>query len=161
VGLFQDGREGRGDGDLVIPVLLSTHPRYWSKARDRLGYRNMTTASEYVPERRHARLTPGESLKILRELQGLSQSDLARMTRIAQSAISAFEPGTQEIGLKRAKALAIALRVRPAVIAFPDWEAEVLDLWTHRTRQATLRRPVAARKKAARVSRRTVRRRTA
>lgn len=111
----------------------------------------MTTPSEYVLERHHARLTPGESLKILRELQGLSQSDLARATRIAQSAISAFERGTQEIGLKRAKALAIALQVHPAVIAFPDWEAEVHDLSAHRAR--TLRRPIAARKKAARVSR--------
>ena len=110
----------------------------------------MTTASEYVSERRHARLTPGESLKILRELQGMSQSDLARATHIAQSAISAFERGTQEIGLKRAKALAIALRVHPAVIAFPDWEAEIHALKTRRPP----RHPAVAAKVAARPARR-------
>jgi transcriptional regulator with XRE-family HTH domain len=103
----------------------------------------MTTASEYVAERRHARLTPGESLKILRELQGLTQSDLARATRIAQSAISAFERGTQEIGIKRAKALAIALRVHPAVIAFPDWDAEVHDLSARRIRKTKPQRAAA------------------
>jgi transcriptional regulator with XRE-family HTH domain len=95
----------------------------------------MTTASDYAPERRHAKLTPGESLKIVRELQGLSQSELARRTGIAQSALSAFERGAQEIGLKRAKTLAAALQVHPAVIAFPDWEveasAEVHDLYEH------------------------------
>lgn len=83
----------------------------------------MTTARDYVPEKRHAKLTPGKSLQSLRELQELSQSELARRTGIAQSAISAFESGSQEMGLKRVKVLAEALGVHPAVIAFPDYEA--------------------------------------
>lgn len=82
----------------------------------------MTTAREYVPEKRHAKLTPGRALQIARELQELTQSELARRTGIAQSAISAFESGAQEIGLKRVRVLAEALGVHPAVIAFPDYE---------------------------------------
>lgn len=82
----------------------------------------MTTARDYVPEKRHAKLTPGRALQIARELQELTQSELARRTGIAQSAISAFESGAQEIGLKRVRVLAEALGVHPAVIAFPDYE---------------------------------------
>ena len=83
----------------------------------------MTTARDYVPEKRHAKLTPGRALQIARELQELSQSELARRSGIAQSAISAFESGAQEMGLKRLKVLAEVLGVHPAVIAFPDYEA--------------------------------------
>jgi transcriptional regulator with XRE-family HTH domain len=83
----------------------------------------MTTARDYVPEKRHAKLTPGRALQIARELQEMTQSELARLTGIAQSAISAFESGAQEIGLKRVRVLAEALGVHPAVIAFPDYEA--------------------------------------
>lgn len=81
------------------------------------------TTRNYLPERRHAKLTPGEALKIARELQDLTQSELSRRTGIPQSAISAFESGAQDIGLRRIKVLAEALEVHPAVIAFPDWEA--------------------------------------
>jgi transcriptional regulator with XRE-family HTH domain len=88
----------------------------------------MTTARDYLPEAQHAVLTPGKALKIARELQGLSQSDLSKMTGIAQSAISAFESGREEMGIKRVKMLAAALRVHPAVIAFPDWRADVIDI---------------------------------
>jgi transcriptional regulator with XRE-family HTH domain len=97
----------------------------------------MTTGNEYVRERRHAKLSPGESAKMLRELHGLSQSELARRSGIPQPALSAFEHGTQELGLKRIKALALALRVHPAVIAFPDWEAPVVEIG--KTKQARSR----------------------
>ncbi len=83
----------------------------------------MITARDYVPAKRHVKLTPGRSLRIVRELQELTQSELARRTGIAQSAISAFESGAQEMGIKRVKVLADALGVHPAVIAFPDYEA--------------------------------------
>jgi transcriptional regulator with XRE-family HTH domain len=83
------------------------------------------TTRDYVPEKRHAKLTPGRALQIARELQELTQSELARRSGIAQSAISAFESGAQEMGLKRVKVLADVLGVHPAVIAFPDYEAPV------------------------------------
>jgi transcriptional regulator with XRE-family HTH domain len=81
------------------------------------------TTRDYVPEKSHANLTAGRALQIARELQELSQSELARRSGIAQSAISAFESGAQEMGLKRIKVLAEVLGVHPAVIAFPDYGA--------------------------------------
>lgn len=67
-------------------------------------------------------LTPGETLKQLRELQGLSQNDLSQMTGVPQSNISALENGTCQIGRDRAIVFAKALHVHPAVILFPDFD---------------------------------------
>nr|MCH9770049.1 helix-turn-helix domain-containing protein [Gammaproteobacteria bacterium] len=60
-------------------------------------------------------LTPGEALKTLRELQELTQQELASMTGMAQSHISAMENGSSSIGVDRALALAKILKVHPAV----------------------------------------------
>jgi DNA-binding XRE family transcriptional regulator len=43
------------------------------------------------PARQRVSVTVGESVRIVRELQELTQSDLARMTGIPQSTISAIE----------------------------------------------------------------------
>lgn len=64
----------------------------------------------------------GKSVRIVRELQGLTQSELARRTKIPQSTISAIENGTINLGIERAKTLAHALRCHPAVLVFPGWE---------------------------------------
>ncbi len=65
---------------------------------------------------------PHEMLRILRELQGLSQTEMAKMTNISQSNISALENGSRKIGRERAITLAKALKVHPAVILFSDFE---------------------------------------
>ena len=101
------------------------------------------TTRDYLPEKRHETLTPGEALRIAREFQGLSQSELARQTGIAQSAISAFESGREEMGIKRVKTLAAALRVHPAVIAFPDWQADVIDIAAAARRRTSVLRSTA------------------
>ena len=67
----------------------------------------------------------GESLRILRELQELSQSQLAAMTGIAQATISAIENGRVNLGIERAKVFAQALQCHPAVLVFPGWEVAV------------------------------------
>jgi transcriptional regulator with XRE-family HTH domain len=61
-------------------------------------------------------------LRTIRELQELSQTDLAALTRIAQSNLSALETGSRELGRERALVLAKALRVHPAVLLFPDFD---------------------------------------
>lgn len=66
----------------------------------------------------------GESVKIIRELQSLSQNDLARLTGIPQSTISAIENDRIQIGVERAKVLAKALKCHPAVLVFPGWQIE-------------------------------------
>jgi len=66
----------------------------------------------------------GESVRIIRELQQLSQNQLAELTGIPQSTISAIEHGRLNLGLERAKVLARALRCHPAVLVFPGWDVE-------------------------------------
>lgn len=88
----------------------------------------MTTATseahDYVPARRHVQTSVGESVRIIRELQELSQNDLARATGIPQSTISAIENDRVNLGVERAKQLARALRCHPAVLVFPGWEID-------------------------------------
>ncbi len=78
---------------------------------------------EFTKAKMHYKLTPGEALKALRELQELSQNDLANLTGISQSNISAIENGSRQLGRERAIVFAKALRVHPAAILFPDFDA--------------------------------------
>jgi len=64
----------------------------------------------------------GESVRIIRELQGLSQNELSTLTGIPQSTISAIEHERINLGVERAKILAKALRCHPAVLVFPGWD---------------------------------------
>ena len=76
----------------------------------------------YRPAKKHIEVSVGESVRIVRELQELSQNELARMTGIPQSTISAIENDRVQLGVERAKVLARALQVHPAVLVFPGWE---------------------------------------
>ena len=66
----------------------------------------------------------GESVRIIRELQELSQNALSALTGIPQSTLSAIEHDKVNLGVERAKVLAIALQVHPAVLVFPGWNIE-------------------------------------
>ena len=66
----------------------------------------------------------GESVKIMRELQELSQNDLAELSGIPQSTISAIENDRVQLGVERAKVLARALQCHPAVLVFPGWDVD-------------------------------------
>lgn len=79
---------------------------------------------DFVKARVHAHLSPGEALKMLRELQGLRQADLAKLTGISQSNISALEANARQLGRERAMVLARALKVHPAVLLFPDFDIQ-------------------------------------
>ncbi len=81
--------------------------------------------SEFRPARKTVEVTPGESVRIIRELQELSQNDLSNLTGIPQSTISAIENDRINLGVERAKVLAQALKCHPAVIVFPGWEIEM------------------------------------
>lgn len=70
------------------------------------------------------RLSVGDSVRIARELQEMSQNDLAGKTGLSQSTISAIEKGRVNLGVERAKKIARALRVHPAVLLFPGWDVE-------------------------------------
>ena len=76
----------------------------------------------YRRAKKHIEVSVGESVRIIRELQELSQNELARRTGIPQSTISAIENNRIQLGVERAKVLARALQCHPAVLVFPGWE---------------------------------------
>lgn len=76
----------------------------------------------FVPAKTRVHMTPGQSLRVIRELQELSQNELSKLSGLPQSTISGMESGRINIGVERAKTLAHSLRVHPAVIVFPGWE---------------------------------------
>ncbi len=78
--------------------------------------------SDFVKAKVNIEITPGEMLKTLRELQELTQKELAELTDLNQSHISAMESGTSQIGRERALKLALALKTHPAVILFPAFD---------------------------------------
>jgi transcriptional regulator with XRE-family HTH domain len=82
---------------------------------------------EYRPAKQRVEVTVGESLRIMRELQELSQSQLAALTGIPQTTISAIENGRVNLGVERAKVLARALQCHPAVLVFPGWEVPMAE----------------------------------
>ena len=77
---------------------------------------------EFRPAKKRVEVSVGESVRILRELQELSQSQLAALTGIPQATLSAIENCRVNLGVERAKVLARALKCHPAVIVFPGWE---------------------------------------
>ncbi len=82
--------------------------------------------NEFVKAKVRHHMTPGEALKAIRELQGITQTELAELTGMAQSHISAMERSSANIGCDRAMTLAKALHVHPAVILFPDFELDMV-----------------------------------
>lgn len=79
---------------------------------------------DYRKAKKSLDVSVGESVRIIRELQELSQNDLAELTGIPQSTISAIENNRVNLGIERAKVLARALKCHPAVLVFPGWDIE-------------------------------------
>lgn len=78
--------------------------------------------SQFRPTKKRLTVSVGESVRIIRELQGLSQNQLAERTRIPQTTLSAIENDRVRLGVERAKVIARALKCHPAVLVFPGWE---------------------------------------
>lgn len=77
---------------------------------------------EFRVAKKRAVVTVGDSVRIVRELQEMSQNQLAQASGIPQATISAIENGRVRLGVERAKVLARALKVHPSVLVFPSWE---------------------------------------
>lgn len=80
--------------------------------------------SHFRKAKKSVSVTVGESVRIIRELQQLSQTELANRSGIPQSTISAIENNRVNLGVERAKVVARALFVHPAVLVFPGWDVE-------------------------------------
>ena len=79
----------------------------------------------FVPAKKRVDVSPGESVRIIRELQGFTQTQLAELCGIPQTTISGIERGRVNLGVERAKTLATALRCHPAVLVFPGWQVSL------------------------------------
>jgi transcriptional regulator with XRE-family HTH domain len=86
-----------------------------------IGRSNM---NDYQRAKRTVEVSVGESVRILREIQELSQNELAEITGIPQSTISAIENNRIQLGVERAEVLARALSCHPAVLVFPGWDID-------------------------------------
>ena len=78
--------------------------------------------NNYRKAKKQIDVSVGESVRIIRELQELSQNELAQLTNIPQSTLSAIENDRVKLGVERAKVLAKALQCHPAVLVFPGWQ---------------------------------------
>jgi transcriptional regulator with XRE-family HTH domain len=79
--------------------------------------------NKFVPAKDHSKITTGEVIKMLRELKGWTQAELAKHSGINATNISLLENNRVEIGKRRADQLPKAFDVHPAVIMFPEYEA--------------------------------------
>jgi transcriptional regulator with XRE-family HTH domain len=77
---------------------------------------------EYRPAKKRITVSVGASVRIIRELQEMSQNQLSHLTGIPQATISAIENDRVRLGVERAKILARALKCHPGVLVFPGWE---------------------------------------
>ena len=76
---------------------------------------------DFIKSPSRTKVSIGESVRIMRELQELSQNQLSILTGIPQSTLSAIEHDKVNLGVERAKVLARALKCHPAVLVFPGW----------------------------------------
>ena len=79
---------------------------------------------DFQQAQQRVNVTVGESVRIIRELQELSQNELSSITGIPQSTLSAIEHDKVNLGVERAKVLATALKCHPAVLVFPGWNLD-------------------------------------
>jgi len=83
--------------------------------------------SEFIPASQHAVVTTGEAIRMLRELKLWTQEELAAKSGINAKNISLLENDKIDIGKKRAEMLAKAFGIHPAIIMFPEYEAELIQ----------------------------------
>ena len=82
-----------------------------------------TRSAKYVVARVRVALSPGDAVRVARELQEMTQAELAEASGIPQPTLSSIENGRATLGAERAAKLARALKVHPGVLLWPNWDA--------------------------------------
>ena len=82
---------------------------------------------KFQPSRTYAKLSTGEVIRMLRELKGWTQEELAKRSGINAVNISMLENDRVEIGKRRAEQLAQAFDVHPAIVMFPEYETKEIS----------------------------------
>ena len=123
-------KDGRNDKALAVaPIGVQQRNEKWKDIVRISGPQGLKLIkgfkmNDYRKAIKRIDVSTGDSVRILRELQEMSQNDLAAATGIPQSTISAIENDRIRLGIDRAKVLAKALRCHPAVLVFPGWDVE-------------------------------------
>jgi transcriptional regulator with XRE-family HTH domain len=82
---------------------------------------------EFVPAKKHATVTTGEAIRMLRKLKGWTQEELAVQSGINAKNVSLLENARIVISKKRAEQLAKEFKVHPAIIMFPEYEGDLIQ----------------------------------
>jgi transcriptional regulator with XRE-family HTH domain len=80
--------------------------------------------NEFRPAMRSIEISPGESVRILRELQELTQEELATRAGLPLAALVEIESDRSALDIEQAKSLARALKCHPGALVFPGWNVE-------------------------------------
>ena len=80
-----------------------------------------------VPTKPHTKLTSGVVIRMLRDLKGWTQVELAKRSGIKATNLSLLENDRVEIGKRRVEQLAEAFNIHPAIIMFPEYEAKKIQ----------------------------------
>jgi len=86
----------------------------------------LRSSQQFAPAETHASLSTGQVIRMLRDLKGWTQEELARRCGISATNISLLENDKVDIGKKRVERLAAAFDLHPAIIMFPEYEARAI-----------------------------------
>ena len=75
-----------------------------------------TDEDEFLPTRKYIHVSNGDSIRIVREMQELSRSELAKLAGISKATLSAIEKDELQPDANLIKLLAHHLKVPPAVL---------------------------------------------
>ena len=84
----------------------------------------MQNRNDFIAAEPHEALTTGQVIQMLRELKGWTQAELAGRSGVSVTNLSLLENGKVGIGKRRGEPLARAFDIHPALIVFPEYEAE-------------------------------------
>ena len=82
--------------------------------------------ADFIPATPYVKLSSGDVIRMLRELKGWTQRELGERSGVTETNLSLLENNKIEIGKRRAEQLAKAFSVHPAIIMFPEYEAEAI-----------------------------------
>lgn len=84
-------------------------------------------SEEFAPAKKRATVSTGEAIRMLRDLKGWTQEELAQRSGVNAKNISLLENDRVDIGKRRAEKLAKVFKIHPAVIMFPEYEADLIQ----------------------------------
>jgi transcriptional regulator with XRE-family HTH domain len=83
---------------------------------------------DFVPAKKQTDISTGDVIRMLRELKGWTQEELAALSGVNAKNISLLENNKVDIGKKRTEQIANAFGIHPSIIMFPEYEADLIQM---------------------------------